>query len=48
MIPSPPMRPLLTLAAAATLATLFATAPASTVARQTDPRFEQIAALVTL
>jgi len=41
------MRPLLTLAAALTLATLFATAPASTLATQTDAKFEQIAALVT-
>jgi CubicO group peptidase (beta-lactamase class C family) len=47
MIPSPPMRPLLTLAAAATLAIAFATAPASTLAPQADQKFEQIAALVT-
>ena len=40
------MRTFLTLAAAIALATLFATAPASTIAPQPDSKFEQIAALV--
>ena len=41
------MRSFLTLATAATLAIALATAPAATVATQTDQKFEQIAALVT-
>lgn len=41
------MRRLLTLATTASLAIAFATAPASTLAPQTDQKFEQIAALVT-
>lgn len=41
------MRPLLILSTAAALAIVFATSPATTAATQADPKFEQIAALVT-